>query len=368
MREKISILGLMAGTSVDGIDAAIILSDGESVERTGLGLTTSYEKETREAIFRAFDDPFNPDDDLAERIARDHARATEMLIAEVGIMPDLIGFHGQTIGHFPERGISLQIGDADYLAGRLGIHVIHQFRQNDLAHGGEGAPLAPIYHQALIQHLALEQPCALVNIGGISNASIVDGERLIGLDLGPGNALMDDLAQAYLGTSFDKDGAMAKRGAADHQLVQEMLNNSFFQQKGPRSLDRKGLYDLLIEESMKALSPEDQMATLTALTAKSIIHGLMLNAPPLKEVVICGGGSFNPSLMEMITANAETVKVSRMEDHTINEISLDSRFIEAELMAYLAARSLYDLPITFPETTGVDQPRSGGVKVRAKLK
>ena len=368
MAEQFSILGLMAGTSVDGIDAAIITSDGQHVVRTGFGLTTSYEHATRDAIFRAFDDPFDVDDDLAERIARDHARAAEMLIAESGVMPDLIGFHGQTIYHAPQDGVSLQIGDAHYLAGRLGIPVVHQFRQHDLHHGGQGAPLAPIYHQALMDELHLHQPAAMVNIGGISNASIRDGDKLIGLDLGPGNALMDDLAQTYLNSPYDEGGQLAAQGQADEACVKRCLAHPFFQIKGPKSLDRKGLYELIPITEISALSPQDQMATLARITASSIVSGILLNAPKVKEILICGGGSFNPVLMAMIQDEAKGIRVSRMEDHRLNDMELDSRFIEAELIAYLAARSCLDLPITFPQTTGVDQPRSGGVFTRPKFK
>ena len=368
MPAEFLILGLMAGTSVDGIDAAIITTDGESIARTGFALTTAYEKATREAIFRAFEDPFNIEDDLAERIARDHARAAEMLIAKSGMMPDLIGFHGQTIYHAPEDGVSLQIGDGEYLADRLGVPVVCQFRQNDLAHGGQGAPLAPIYHQALIKTLGLNLPAALVNIGGISNASILEDSRLVGLDLGPGNALMDDLAMKALGQPFDEGGMMAASGHVDEGLVKACLSHDFFKKKGPKSLDRKGLYELIPHEALNVLSPEDHMATLAAITGKTIAEGIKLNAPNTKEIVICGGGSFNPVVMTMIKKYGGEIKVSRMEDFMMDGIGLDSRFIEAELMAYLAARSVLDLPITFPETTGVDESRSGGVKLRAKFK
>ena len=367
-----TVMGLMAGTSVDGIDAAIITTNGQTVTRTGHALTTSYDAGTRDAIFERLKTPF-ADDDLGLRVARDHARAAEMLIAESGIMPDLIGFHGQTITHAPQDGVSLQIGDADYLAQRLGVPVIHQFRQHDLAHGGQGAPLAPVYHQALINGMMLNRPAALVNIGGISNASIVakddhGQDRLIGLDLGPGNALMDDLARHRLNQAYDKDGAFAATGIAHDGLVDAMMAHAFFAAKGPKSLDRNGLYDLMPMDALSALSGADQMATFCAMTARSIVDGLTLNCPDIQEIVICGGGSMNPVLMAAIKAAAKGIRVSRSDDHVIGGLALDSRFIEAELMAYLAVRSLRDLPITFPETTGVDEPRSGGVRAKVKFK
>jgi anhydro-N-acetylmuramic acid kinase len=372
MSNEILILGLIAGTSVDGIDAAVIKSDGNTITHTGHALTTSYENATRDAIFDAYKNPFhhgdNLDDDLAERIARDHARAAEMLIAESGLTPDLIGFHGQTIHHDPEKGVSLQIGDAGYLADRLGRPVIHQFRQNDMANGGQGAPLAPVYHQALMQSMALPAPAAIVNIGGISNASVIDDDKLIGFDLGPGNALMDDLAQSHWGKPYDDKGAFAEQGRADESLVQKTLTHDFFQVRGPKSLDRMGLYDLISADQLSHLAPEDRMATLLSITAEGIIHGIKLNAPDIKTVVCCGGGCLNPALMKTLYLNAESITITRMEDHVLEGNSLDSRYIEAEMIGYLAARSYYDLPITFPGTTGVDTPRSGGVKVKSKVK
>ena len=373
--EEITVLGLMAGTSVDGIDAALIKTDGKTVTRTGHALTTSYDKATRDAIFKAVDDCINNDGELAHRIARDHARAAEMLIAESGMRPDLIGFHGQTISHAPQEGKSLQIGDAFYLTQRLGVPTIHQFRQNDLDHGGQGAPLAPIYHQALIKKMDLSLPAALVNIGGISNASIVttdDGKEendgLMGFDLGPGNALMDDLAQQCLRQPYDKDGLLAMTGTVKAEIVESMMEHAFFQHVGPKSLDRKGLYDLIPEAALAALSNADRMATLLNMTAGSIMRGIKLNCPSVNTIVICGGGGLNPALMRAINDVKEDISVSRMEDYMMDSLMMDSRFIEAELMGYLAVRSRRGLPITMPATTGVDVPRSGGVLAKAGAK
>ncbi len=366
--DELLIMGLMAGTSVDGIDAALIYSNGTSIRRTGHGLTTSYEPTTRDAIFQAFDTPHAVDSGLALLIARDHARAAEMLIAESGLMPDIISFHGQTIYHAPDDGVSIQLGDAGYLAQRLGVQVAYQFRQRDIAHGGQGAPLAPIYHQGLMQAMGLELPAAMVNIGGISNASIWDGTRLIGLDLGPGNALMDDLAQQYLGKPYDEHGVLAQRGKPDMALVHDALNHKFFTVKGPKSLDRRGLHDIIPMDRLAALSPPDHMASLVMITAMCITRGISLNTPDTSNVVICGGGSFNPTLMTAIQQLSGNMRITQMEDHMLAGMPLDSRFIEAELMAYLAARSYHDMPITFPETTGVSAPQCGGVWVRATPK
>ncbi|MCE2516463.1 MAG: anhydro-N-acetylmuramic acid kinase [Alphaproteobacteria bacterium] len=355
MADMIPIIGLMAGTSVDGIDAALIFSDGKRVERTPHALTTPYDKKTRAAIFNAFEDPKGNHDALDVMIAQDHARACEMLIAEAGLSPKLIGFHGQTIFHDPDHGVSMQQGNAHYLAMRLGVAVAHQFRQNDLKHGGQGAPLAPIYHQALMTAMNLPLPAALVNIGGISNLSLWDGARLTGFDTGPGNALMDDAMRGHDGSSLDHNGAMAARGTADDDVITAIMSHPYFQKTGPKSIDRMALYDFLDDSGIEGLPIEDRLASLTRLTARSIIDGARRNAPDLKALVVCGGGGFNPSLMAMIRAEAPTLTVHRMEDH-----GMDSGFIEAELMGFLAARCKAGLPLTFPETTGVAEPVTGG--------
>lgn len=363
MAELTPIIGLMAGTSVDGIDAALIWTDGVRVERTPHALTTPYDKATREAIFAAFDDPQGDLDQLDQRIARDHARACEMLITEAGITPDLVGFHGQTVFHDPGRGVSLQRGDARYLSMRLGVPVVHQFRQNDLEHGGQGAPLAPVYHQALITEMGLPLPAALVNIGGISNLSIWDGARLTGCDTGPGNALMDDAMRAHDGSPLDHNGRMAAAGTADDDIITAIMTHPFFRQPGPKSLDRMALYDFLANSGISRLPIADRLASLTRLTARSMVEGAKRNAPDLKALVVCGGGGFNPTLMTMIRAEDPTLAVHRMEDHGLN-----SGFIEAELMAFLAARSQRGLPLTFPATTGVAEPVTGGVIVTPQPK
>ncbi len=204
----------------------------------------------------------------------------------------------------------------------------------------------------------------MVEIGGISNASIWDGDNLIGLDLGPGNALMDELAQQHLAAPYDVNGALAGQGRADMALVKAAMDHEFFAVKGPKSLDRGGLHDIVPMAALAALTPADQMASYLAITAASIVRGIRLNAPDVTAIVICGGGSFNPVLMAAIKAHAAPMRVSRMDDFMLDGLALDSRFIEAELMAYLAARSYHGLPITFPNTTGVKAPQSGGVWVR----
>lgn len=367
MTKMIPIIGLMAGTSVDGIDAALVMTDGQAITRTPFAVTLPYADETRGAIFALLDAPqdhFHQSQDsidpaLELMIARDHANACNAIIAESGITPQLVGFHGQTIFHDPDHGISIQLGNADELARELGCPVVHSFRQADLKAGGQGAPLAPIYHQAILAELALPLPSAMVNIGGISNISLAQDGQLIGFDSGPGNALMDDAMRKYDGSSCDVDGYLAASGTPDQAKVDAVLAHEYFQHTGPKSLDRMGLYQLINGHGFEQLAPADQLASLTLLTARSIIDGLRRNVSMVHHLVVCGGGGLNPTLMAMIKDAAANISVLRMED-----LGGDSRFIEAELMAYLAARSHQGLPITFPGTTGVATPQTGGLIAR----
>lgn len=358
-----AIIGLMAGTSVDGIDAALVYTDGERVTRRGAADTFAYHPQTRAAIFAAYQNPHEIPDNLPMRIARDHAHAVERLMITSGIQPDRIGFHGQTIFHNPDQGVSLQIGDAQYLADRIGVPVVHQFRQADLAAGGQGAPLAPIYHQMILSGLGLNLPAAMVNIGGISNVTLWDGRDLIGYDSGPGNALIDDAMARHTGKAFDEGGQMAAKGQVDQAFVAICLQHPFFHQRGVKSLDRMALYDWIDLSALDHHSTPDQIASLTALTAASIAASLDVNlSREFHHVVVSGGGSLNPTLMAMIQSYSKAA-VSRLDDH-----GLDSRFTEAELMAVLAARHERGLPITFPQTTGVDKPMTGGNMLMPRLK
>ena len=367
MAEQLAIIGLMAGTSVDGIDAALIWSNGEAITRSNFAETVPYHPQTRSAIFAAMKTPHQIDPKLANWVARDHAHAVERVMVKSGIMPDLIGFHGQTVFHDPDHGISLQIGDAQYMADRIAAPVVHQFRQNDLAAGGQGAPLAPIYHRMMMDELNTNLPAAMVNIGGISNISLWDGKTLTGFDSGPGNALIDDAMMRLMNTPMDENGQLAKTGQVDHGFIDGTLRHGFFHQKGAKSLDRAALYDWIDLAPLQTQEAKDQLASLTALTAASIIQGIKTNCDDIKEIIITGGGCHNPVLMGMITDQAKThglqAKVSRLDD-----LGFDSRFTEAELMAVLAARHYFDLPITFPDTTGVGEPLSGGIIAMPRLK
>ena len=347
------VLGLMAGTSVDGIDASIIMTDGVQVSGEVANYHHAYRQATRRAIFAAMNNPHDDHTDLATMIADDHAEAAATLIARTGVTPRLVGFHGQTIHHNPAAGITLQIGDARRLAARLHVPVACNFRLADMAAGGQGAPLAPVYHQAVMAALGLPLPAAIANIGGISNISIWDGVHLSGHDTGPGNGLMDQLARDVLGEECDRDGRLAATGTADTHWVEAVLALPYFIKPGPKSLDRDDLFDWCADIPPPA-DPADRMASFMLLTATSLSRA----AAGLQHLVLAGGGARNPVLRQTITRLAPC-PVTVLDDH-----SRDSDFLEAELMAFLAARVERQLPLTFPATTGVSQPMTGGEIIR----
>ena len=358
------VLGYMSGTSLDGVDAALIDTDGERIAAIDTAAMIPLATVERHLIEAATRDAlvWNGIGDrpasfaAAGAVVTDaHVRAGEQVIAEAGRRPELVGFHGQTILHRPDRKLSVQIGDPQVLADALGIPVVAQLRQQDLATGGQGAPLVPIYHAALAERLretsGLERPAAFLNIGGVANLTWIgrDG-RLIAFDTGPGNGLIDQTVQARGRGRYDDRGRLAAAGTIDAERLAELLTHPFFTASGPKSLDR---YDFPLTWS-KELPLEDVAATLTAFTAASV--GLAARTLPEAPAtwIVCGGGSHNPVLMAALRSRLG-------ECRTADDAGLRSDFIEAEAMAFLAARSCRGLPITFPETTGVPGPTSGGV-------
>jgi anhydro-N-acetylmuramic acid kinase len=343
------ILGLMAGTSVDGIDASIIMTNGETFTCLGQNHLQPYRNKTRKAIFASMQQPHGNQEELSTIIADEYAAAAHILIEKARIKPRLVGFHGQTIFHDPAARKTVQLGDARRLAQHLRLPVAYDFRIADMKAGGEGAPLAPVYHQAVINDLNLPLPAAVVNIGGISNISIWDDKTLIGFDTGPGNGLMDQLAWEALGQECDHNGKLAASGNADRDWVNAVLDLPYFRKPAPKSLDRHDLFtwcELIPPPRQVA----DRMASFLLLTATSINKA----ADGMKHLLVTGGGARNPSLMTAIR-NMATYPVTSLDDH-----GRDGDFLEAELMAFLAARVDKGLALTFPTTTGVSSPVTGG--------
>ena len=360
---QMTVLGLMSGTSMDGVDVAILVTDGEAISAFGPRLFRPYAEREREILRAAIDEARGLTDRAArpgamaeaERIVTDaHGEAVVRLIAgNPGIRIDLIGFHGQTVLHAPERRLTVQLGDGRRHATRLGLPVIFDFRAADVAAGGEGAPLAPIYHRALAEKAGLAGTVAVVNIGGVANVTRIapDGELAAG-DTGPGNALLDDFVHARTGRRMDEGGALAGRGRVDEAVVAGMLANPWFERPLPKSLDRNAFSG----DAVDHLSVEDGAATLATFTSRSIVKGIVM-AGGADRIVVSGGGAANPALMRML-AEAAGVPVA-----SAASLGWSPDFIEAEAFAYLAARSRRGLPLTFPGTTGVPAPMTGGVLV-----
>lgn len=353
------VMGYMSGTSLDGVDVALLETDGERIEAFGPCAMTTYSAAERDALEKATRDALvwngygaQPQSFAlaGEVIEAAHLRAGEQVIARAGRRPDLVGFHGQTLLHRPDRRLSVQIGDPQVLADALGVSVVAQMRQDDLLAGGQGAPLVPAYHAALMAHLGLSGPIALLNLGGVANLTWIGADgSLVAFDTGPGNGLIDQVVQARGAGRYDDGGRIAAAGTVDAEVLAELLEHEHFRGSGPKSLDR---YDFPLEWA-GACSLEDAAATLTAFTAEAVRASLRLLPEAPKVWIVCGGGSHNPTLMQALR--------QRLGDcRSADEVGLRGDYVEAEAMAFLAARSLRGLPLTYPGTTGVERPLTGG--------
>ena len=352
---------------MDGIDVASIRTDGETALEHGQFRSYPYTADERELLGQAMRDASSmlardvrPGvlADAEDMITERHAQAVDSFLADTGLSPseiDLIGFHGQTVFHLPEQGLTVQLGDGAALARRSGIDVIFDMRAADVEAGGQGAPLAPVFHRALAARLP-ELPAAFVNIGGVANVTWIsaDGD-LLAFDTGPGNALMDDWASSHLGKPVDEDGDLARSGTLDEDVLHECLTHSYFDQPVPKSLDR-GDFNL---NPVMHLSPKDGAATLAHFTASSIIHAAAWFPEQPGTWVICGGGRRNRYLMELLAWYAEAPVIPA------EAIGCDGDAIEAEAWGYLAVRSHKGLPLTYPGTTGVSEPLTGGIRFAA---
>lgn len=346
-------IGLMSGTSLDGVDAAWIETDGVTLGRLGKRLTLPYDSALRASlralIARASKLGAN-DPELLRLTAAITARHAEA-VAAIGEPADIIGMHGQTIFHCPDQGRTWQIGDAAWLARATGIAVAHDFRSADVAAGGQGAPLAPIFHAALAARL--DRPVAVLNIGGVANLTWIGSDgRLVAFDTGPGNGPLDDWVQRLTGHPFDADGALASAGQADHAVLQRLLAHPYFARRWPKSLDRLTFSAWIAASGLEALGAGDGAATLAAFTAHAAAFA-PLPAPPSRWLVT-GGGRHNQAIMRALR-EATQVPVQPVE-----EVGWDGDALEAQCFGFLAARVIAKLPLSFPETTGVALALVGG--------
>lgn len=342
----------MSGTSLDGIDTSFIFSNGKSVKRTNCNLIKPYSKKTKTLLEQALKHPQKIiHDDLLKRnleslITLDHMKAIDDIIAKFNIKPELISLHGQTIYHNPRKNISVQLIDANKISKRFNIDVIYNFRNKDLTNGGQGAPIAPIYHKSIIEEKNLSLPTVIVNIGGIANVTYWDGKNLIGYDTGPGNSLMDKYMKKKLNKNFDNLGFLASKGNINYSQVEEYCKKSFLKKIYPKSLDITEVFCDKLFNSLNVMNPEDAMSTLCFITAKTIELNINLLPQKPRNFLICGGGQNNLTLISMLK------KVLHGNVLTSKTIDLDGNYFESELMGFLGARKIYNLPSTFSSTTG----------------
>jgi anhydro-N-acetylmuramic acid kinase len=371
MKKLITSIGLMSGTSCDGIDASIIQSDGED-ELNSIGdYFSPYEEKTRSRIRKLkekiekildLEDNKNEITYLEKEITFLHSRAIDLLLEKYKINNSkiaLVGFHGHTIFHSFRDKKSKQLGDGKVLSRLSGLNIVYNFRENDLKNGGQGAPLVPIYHKLLKKKLQLKMPVVFVNIGGISNVTYLDtNDEMVSFDSGPGNFLIDKLLQLKSKDEiqFDKNGEIAFRGKVDKNTLHSYLNNSYYSSLPPKSLDVNN-FNL---DFVKSLSLEDAITTLSELTALTVVNSLNLFLNKPRKIILCGGGRKNKYIYERIN------KISNISTLSIDEYNINGDFVESQAFAYLAIRSFLKKAITFAKTTGVLKPTTGGKLIKLK--
>ncbi len=349
-------IGLMSGTSLDGVDAAVIDTDGERVAGFGPSLTLPYPPALRATLRRLIDraaaDALPPTDPellaATEALTLRHAEA----VAALDTPCDLVGFHGQTILHRPAQRLTWQIGDPALLARATDTPVAWDFRTADVAAGGQGAPLAPLFHAALARDLP--GPLAILNLGGVANLTWLGptagaDRQILACDTGPGNAALDDWALRHTGLPVDQDGALARAGHPHEPTLARLLTHPFFSRTPPKSLDRQ---DFATPLDRLDLSPADGAATLTEFTARAVAATLLPEPP--RRWLVCGGGRHNPALMDALRrALPGTVEA-------VETLGWDGDALEAQCFGFLAARVARGLPLSLPGTTGVPEPCPGG--------
>jgi len=370
--DRLSALGLMSGTSHDGVDVALIETDGESITRFGPTGYRAYSADERGLIRQAIAEAAQ----LGNRTARPgclaqvetlvtaaHAEAVEAFLAANGMRAGaigVVGFSGQTVLHAPERLLTVQLGDGRALAARLRIPVVFDLRAADVAAGGQGAPLAPVFHRALVRQLGRPPPVAVINVGGIANLTYVGQHDLVAFDTGPGNALIDDFLRQRTGAAYDDGGRIAAAGRVNEEVLARLVSHGYFTRRPPKSLDRDAFNIWLAKiGGLAKMSIEDGAATLTAFTAVTLGRAVMRLPRPPVSFIVAGGGARNPTLMRMITEQFAPAQVE-----SADAVGWSARALEAQAFAFLAVRNQRGLPITFPDTTGAPKSMNGGVLVR----
>lgn len=351
-------IGMMSGTSMDGIDAAILETDGEGIGRRGSFMFYPYDRPFRERMRSVLGRDSGPElEAVSAELTLRHAELIGRLLDDADLSPceiDVVGFHGHTVLHDPDNRRTLQIGDGDLLARETGIAVVADFRSEDVSQGGQGAPLASLYHRALVGGVA--RPVAVLNLGGVANVTWVgEGDDILAFDTGPANAMIDDWVAQHTGQAFDADGALASMGHADEDLLAALLRHPYFKRRPPKSLDRND-FSKIWQQALRGrvLTVADGAATLAAFTVRSVVLASEHLMKPPRHWLVTGGGRHNHVLMEMLAeglgAPVEPIEVA----------GANGDALEAEAFAFLAVRSLRGLPLSLPGTTGVSAPCTGG--------
>ena len=353
----VAAIGVISGTSMDGIDVALIRSDGEARLEPGPGATYPYPVELAAELRQVVADPARASGPLAEleaSVTDAHVAAVERFLAEFAVdrrEVEIVGLHGQTVLHRPRERFTRQLCDGARAAAKLAVDVVSDFRSADVAAGGEGAPLAPLYHAAMCA--ALDKPVMVLNWGGVGNVTYLGASgEIVAFDTGPANALIDDFVARRLGASRDEDGRLAAAGRADGQIVATLIRDPYFARAAPKSLDRNHFQ--AAARAVERLSDADGAATLAAFTIEATAAAARSFAVPPTRWLVCGGGRLNPTLMKGLAARL----VTRVEP--IEAIGFDGDVVEAQCFAYLALRSLAGLPISLPTTTRAPRPLTGG--------
>lgn len=351
-------LGTMSGTSLDGVDAALLKTDGETIHEFGDTGYRPYSAEERDTLRAALG--FWPGDEGVEAAAEVVETAHAAVMAPLTGQADLAGFHGQTLAHDPRGRGTHQAGDGAVLAEVLRIPVVWDFRSSDVELGGQGAPLAPFYHFACARLIGADRPVAFLNLGGVGNLTWLDPAKpapeakgaCLAFDTGPANAPIDDLLRQRLGLARDEGGALARKGRVDEAIIGRLQGQGYFRKVPPKSLDRQDFHWLL--DAVAGLSDADAAATLTAAAATSVVLGAEHFPAPVSRLLVTGGGRHNPVLMAMIAAGMDCAV------EPVEAVGLDGDMLEAQAFAHLAVRVARGLPTSCPGTTGVAAAVGGG--------
>ena len=370
MSKSYNSLGLMSGTSGDGVDASVINSDGEAYYRVLINKYFQYSEEISQNIYKLKRNINKIEDvkkfiieinDLERKITLFHSNVVSNIIKDNDFEIDLIGFHGQTILHSPKQKYSKQLGDGNLLSQLLKKKIIYNFRQNDLLNGGEGAPLSPIFHQTIIKQKRINLPVCILNIGGISNLTLINDlkhENLVSKDIGPGNCLIDEWMRRNKKGNYDIDGEFASHGKTNKLILDQALQD--FENIPAENINSFDVNDFEIN-FLRGLDLEDGASTITDFTSRIIASKLLETISKynqkISRIILCGGGRKNISLIERIKRDSH----NKFKFETTDDYGIDGDFVESQAFAYLAIRSFLKLPITFPNTTGCELPSTGGI-------